>query len=68
MKSVSGHDFAKAVQRRGWNLLRVHGSHHVYGKPGSDVRLPIPMHENRDLKAGLLSHLMKMADLSDGDL
>jgi predicted RNA binding protein YcfA (HicA-like mRNA interferase family) len=68
MKSVSERDFAKAVERKGWTLLRVHGSHHVYGKPGSDVRLSIPMHDNRDLKVGLLNHLMKMAGLSNDDL
>lgn len=49
-------------------MLRVHGSHHIYGKQDSSVRLSIPMHDSRDLKAGLLRHLMKMAGLSDDDL
>ena len=48
--------------------MRVHGSHHIYGKEGSDVRLSIPMHKGRDLKVGLLRHLMKLAGLSEGDL
>lgn len=65
MRSVSGRDLAKAVERKGWVLLRVHGSHHIYGKEGSNVRLSIPMHEGRDLKIGLLRHLMKLADLSE---
>jgi predicted RNA binding protein YcfA (HicA-like mRNA interferase family) len=68
MRSVSGRDLAKAVERKGWVLLRVHGSHHIYGKQDSSVRLSIPMHDSRDLKAGLLRHLMKMAGLSDDDL
>jgi predicted RNA binding protein YcfA (HicA-like mRNA interferase family) len=68
MRSVSGRRFAKAIERAGWVLLRVHGSHHIYGKDGSDVRLSVPMHEGRDLKVGLLSHLMKLADLSEDDL
>lgn len=68
MKPVSGRDLARAVQRKGWILLRVHGSHHIYGKEGSDVRLSIPMHKGRDLKVGLLRHLMKMAGLSEDDL
>ena len=68
MKSVSGRDFARAVERKGWVLLRVHGSHHIYGKNGSVVRLSIPVHEDRPLKAGLLLHLMKMAELSEEDI
>ena len=39
MKSLSGRDFAHIVERRGWTLLRVNGSHHIYGKSGSVVRL-----------------------------
>lgn len=68
MKSVSGRDFSRAVERQGWTLLRVHGSHHIYGKPGSTVRLSVPVHERRDLKVGLLRHLMKLAELSEDDL
>jgi predicted RNA binding protein YcfA (HicA-like mRNA interferase family) len=64
---VSGRDFARAVERRGWILLRVNGSHHIYGKSGSVVRLSIPIHGNKPLKLGLLRHLAKLADLSDED-
>ena len=46
----------------------MHGSHHIYGKKGSVVRLSIPVHEDRPLKAGLLLHLMKMAELSEEDI
>jgi predicted RNA binding protein YcfA (HicA-like mRNA interferase family) len=69
MKSVSGRDFARIVERRGWILLlRVSGSHHIYGKSGSVVRLSIPIHGNKPLKTGLLRHLAKLADISDDDL
>lgn len=68
MKSVSGKDFAKADKRKGWSLLLVHGSHHIYSKEGSVVRLSIPVHGNQPLKVGLLNHLMKLAELSEGDL
>ena len=68
MNSVSGRDFARIVERRGWTLLRVNGSHHIYGKSGSVVRLSIPIHGNKPLKTGLLRHLAKLADVSDEDL
>jgi predicted RNA binding protein YcfA (HicA-like mRNA interferase family) len=49
-------------------LLRVHGSHHIYGKTGSIVRLSIPIHGNRPLKTGLLSRLAKLAALPESAL
>jgi predicted RNA binding protein YcfA (HicA-like mRNA interferase family) len=68
MKSVSGKEFAKILERHGWTLLRVQGSHHIYGKTGSNVRLSIPIHGNHALKTGLLRHLIKMAAISESDL
>jgi predicted RNA binding protein YcfA (HicA-like mRNA interferase family) len=68
MKAVSGREFARIVERSGWKLLRVNGSHHIYGRPGSVVRLSIPIHSSQTLKSGLLRHLMKLAGLSEGDL
>jgi len=68
VKSLSGRDFARIVERRGWTLLRVSGSHHIYGKGGSIVRLSIPIHGNKPLKIGLLRHLAKLAEISDDEL
>jgi predicted RNA binding protein YcfA (HicA-like mRNA interferase family) len=68
MKALSGRAFARLVERRGWRLLRVNGSHHIYGKSGSDVHLSIPIHGNRPLKIGLLRHLASLAEISDDDL
>jgi len=65
VKVVSGREFARIVERRGWRLLRIAGSHHIYGKQGSIVRLSIPIHGNRPLKTGLLRHLAKLADVED---
>lgn len=68
MKPVSGKDFAQILEHHGWKLLRIKGSHHIYGKSGSTVRLSIPIHGNTPLKIGLLKHLMKMAGLTEKDL
>jgi predicted RNA binding protein YcfA (HicA-like mRNA interferase family) len=32
MKSISGRDFARLIERRGWRLLRISGSHHIYSR------------------------------------
>jgi predicted RNA binding protein YcfA (HicA-like mRNA interferase family) len=68
MKVLSGREFARLVERRGWRLLRVSGSHHIYGKPGSVVRLSIPIHGNRPLKTGLQRHLSKLAEIPDEEI
>jgi predicted RNA binding protein YcfA (HicA-like mRNA interferase family) len=68
MRTWSGREFARLVERHGWRLLRVNGSHHIYGRPGSVVRLSIPIHGNKSLKSGLLRHLIKLAEISENEL
>lgn len=68
MKSVSGKKLAKALERYGWSLLRIQGSHHIYGRSGSHIRLSVPIHTDQPLKTGLLHHLLKMAGLTEADL
>lgn len=69
MKPIPGRALAHLAERRGWTLLRVvQGSHHIYGKAGSPVRLTIPIHASRPLKTGLQRHLMKLAGIEESDL
>ena len=63
MKAVSGKEFARILESQGWPLQRVNGSHHIYAKAGSRVRISVPIHGNESLKAGLQRHLMKLAGL-----
>ena len=63
MKAISGRTLARAVERNVWKLLRISGSHHIYGKDGSTVRLSIPVHGSKPLKAGLAQHLVKTAGI-----
>lgn len=67
MRAVSGKDFCRVLEQNGWSLLRVSGSHHIYGKTGVNVRLSVPVHGNDSLKTGLLRHLMKLAGLTEAD-
>ena len=65
MRAISGRELARLVERHGWQLLRINGSHHIYGKTGSIVRLSIPIHGNRPLKRGLLRHLVKISEIPE---
>jgi len=31
MKALSGRELARVLESHGWTLLRVQGSHHIYG-------------------------------------
>ena len=68
MKQVSGRELARIVQRRGWTLARIQGSHHVFTMAGRRERIVIPIHGNQPLKQGLLRSLMKIAGLREDDL
>ena len=65
MRTVSGKALPKLLERHGWTLLRVQGNHHIYGKPGSKVRVSVPIHGNRTLKTGLAKHLRKIAEIPE---
>ena len=68
MKSVSGRDFARLLEQKGWTLLRVEGSHHIYGKVGHIERLSVPIHGKKPLKIGLLRHFMRLAEITEEEL
>ena len=68
MRSISGKEFAKILEKNGWLLLRIHGSHHIYGKPNNPARISVPIHSNQALKPGLLRHFLKVANLNENDL
>ena len=67
MSSISGQDLCRALERHGWELKRIHGSHYIYAKSGSVVRLSVPVHGAASLKMGLLRALLKAAGLTEGD-
>jgi predicted RNA binding protein YcfA (HicA-like mRNA interferase family) len=66
--SISGKDLAKALEKNGWTLLRINGSHHIYGKVGQIERITVPVHANKSLKVGLLRQLLKTASLKEDDV
>jgi predicted RNA binding protein YcfA (HicA-like mRNA interferase family) len=68
VKALSGKQLCKLLERRGWVWDRTSGSHQVYGRPGSRVKISVPVHWNQSLGKGLQHQLMKEAGLTDADL
>jgi predicted RNA binding protein YcfA (HicA-like mRNA interferase family) len=67
VKAISWKDFAKLLEKKGWELRRTQGSHHIYAKTGNPVRISVPLHGNSPLKIGLLRHFMKIAGIDESE-
>jgi predicted RNA binding protein YcfA (HicA-like mRNA interferase family) len=68
VKSVSGKDFARQLEKNGWELRRITGSHDIYTKEGNPARLSLLIHGNGPLKIDLFRHLMKIAGIEENEL
>jgi len=68
LKTISGQELARLIEKKGWELRRVQGSHHIYARSDNPARISIPIHGNRPLKLGLLKHLMKIAGITESEL
>jgi predicted RNA binding protein YcfA (HicA-like mRNA interferase family) len=56
------------LERQGWTLARIKGSHRIYDRPGAARPIPVPVHGSKSLKAGTQRSIMRAAGLTDGDL
>jgi predicted RNA binding protein YcfA (HicA-like mRNA interferase family) len=55
----------RALERAGFRLVRVTGSHHIYEHASQPDRVvPVPFH-NRDLKRGTLHNILKQAGFGE---
>lgn len=55
---ISGKEIVKVLEREGYSIYRVHGSHHIL-KHTDGRKITIPVHKNDDLPKGLLSKIIK---------
>jgi len=51
----------RLIEKNGWSLRRINGSHHIYSKPGERKIISIPVHGNKSLKPGLASRIARDA-------
>lgn len=68
MKSISGRRFCRLLEQRGWRLVRISGSHHIYMMEDQPHRVSVPVHANTTLKIGLQRKMMKIADIEESEL
>ncbi|WP_272657642.1 type II toxin-antitoxin system HicA family toxin [Providencia sp. PROV118] len=50
------------LQKNGWKLERIRGSHHQFSHPHFSIVITVP-HPQKDLKIGTLNHILKATKL-----
>ncbi|MBQ6638223.1 MAG: type II toxin-antitoxin system HicA family toxin [Lachnospiraceae bacterium] len=59
---MSGKDLVKRLQKDGWTIARIEGSHHIMKKENKTVAIPV--HGNKDIPKGLLNKILKETGLT----
>ena len=67
LPAVKPKDLIRVLEKKGWHLDRVRGSHHIMVHRGLKKAVPVPMH-NRDLKTGTLNGILRIAGISRREL
>ncbi len=65
IEQVKSSELITLLEKQGWVLQRIKGSHHQFKHPDSPLVVTVP-HPVKDLKLGTLRQIMKDAGLSDG--
>ncbi|NHZ72487.1 MAG: addiction module toxin, HicA family [Aquificales bacterium] len=68
---IKGRDLVKAMERDGFEVVRIKGSHHILQKifpDGERVTVPVPVHAGHIIKVGTLSGILRKARISRGQL
>jgi predicted RNA binding protein YcfA (HicA-like mRNA interferase family) len=63
----SGKNIVKALEKAGFVIDRVKGSHHLLSHPDGR-RTTVPVHRNQDTQVGLYRSILKDVEFSDSDL
>lgn len=67
MPALPGAKVVKALERAGFAVVRVSGSHHVMKHPDGRA-VPVPVHAGRDMPKGTLRNILAIVGLTEDDL
>ena len=66
MPVLPGAKVVKALERAGFAVVRVSGSHHVMKHPDGRA-VPVPVHAGRDMPKGTLRNILAIVGLTEDD-
>ena len=64
---ATGAEVLRALQRGGFALVDVNGSHHHLEKPGTASLVTVPVHAGRTILPKVMSSILRQAGLSADD-
>lgn len=67
LPSISPEKLGKVLERFGFRLERIKGSHHFYHNPETKKSTSVPFH-GKDVPKGLLNEILKEAGISREEL
>lgn len=62
---ISGQEMARFLQRLGFQLVRVRGSHHYFAR--GSTHTTVPVHGNHNLRVGTLRSVLRDVEISPTD-
>ena len=67
LPKLSGRDVLRVLQRSGYDLTHVRGSHHYLRKTGLAGLVVVPVHGNRTLPDGTFRSILRQAGLTQDE-
>jgi predicted RNA binding protein YcfA (HicA-like mRNA interferase family) len=65
LTGLNGRQIVRALERAGFKVLRVSGSHHILGRPGvAGSRVIVPVHGARDVPPGTVRSIVAQAGMT----
>ena len=64
LTGINGKQVVRALQRGGFETVRVTGSHHILRRPGTPAKVIVPVHGAHDLPPGTVESIIKQSGLS----
>ena len=61
----TGREVLQFLERRGFMVVRVHGSHHVVRR--GDLRTTVPVHGSQNLRVGTLRGILRDIEMSPAE-
>ena len=60
---MTGREMIKLLEKHGWQVVRIKGSHHVMARDDNPRSVSVPVHGNATLKPGTEHSILKQAGL-----
>ena len=65
---LTGKQLIAALEKNGWYVKRIRGSHHILRHPEIPDAIPVPVHGNQPIKRGTLLNILRTAGITRAEL